>query len=86
MNPLHVAAAKGNEAVLEEMLRQDSFAALARLDRGQTVLHLCVKHRQLGTLMVLVDKLGDKDLVSAEDDNGETLLHFAVRTNQLEVI
>ncbi|XP_047959859.1 ankyrin repeat-containing protein BDA1-like [Salvia hispanica] len=86
MNPLHVAAVKGNVAVLEEMLRQDSFAAAERLHRGQTVLHLCVKHRQLGTLMVLVDKLGDKDLVSAEDDNGETLLHFAVRTNQLEVV
>ncbi|XP_047959866.1 ankyrin repeat-containing protein At2g01680-like [Salvia hispanica] len=82
MYPLHV----GNEAVLEEMLRLDSFAAAERLHRGQTMLHLCVKHRQLGTLMVLVDKLGDKDLVSAEDDDGETLLHFAVRTYQLEVI
>ena len=86
MNPLHVAAVKGNVAVLEEMLRLESFAATARLHRGQTVLHLCVKHRQLGTLKVLVKELGDKDLASAKDDDGETLLHFAVRTNQLEVI
>ncbi|XP_042052919.1 ankyrin repeat-containing protein At5g02620-like [Salvia splendens] len=84
MNPLHVAAMKGNEAVLEEMLQLDILPAAARLHRGQTVLHLCVKHRQLGTLTVLVDKL--RDLVSAKDDDGETLLHFAVRANQLEIV
>ncbi|KAL1551781.1 ankyrin repeat-containing protein-like protein [Salvia divinorum] len=84
LNPLHVAAVKGNESVLEEMLRLDSFAAAARLDRGQTVLQLCVKHRQLGTLKVLVEALGD--LVNAKDDDGETLLHFAVRTNQPEIL
>ena len=84
MNPLHVAAMKGTEAVLKEMLQLDILPATVRLHRGQTVLHLCVKHRQLGTLTVLVDKLGD--LVSAKDDDGETLLHFAVRANQLEVL
>ncbi|XP_047959863.1 ankyrin repeat-containing protein At5g02620-like [Salvia hispanica] len=84
MNPLHVAAMKGNEAVLEEMLQLDTIPATARLHRGQTVLHLCVKHRQLGTFTILVDKLGD--LVNAQDDDGETLLHFAVRANQLEIV
>ncbi|XP_047963898.1 ankyrin repeat-containing protein At5g02620-like [Salvia hispanica] len=86
MNPLHVAAVKGNEAVLKEMLRLDAFVAAARLHHRQTVLQLCVKHRQLGTLKVLVEELGDTDLVNAKDDDGETLLHFAVRTNQLEVV
>ena len=87
MNPLHVAAVKGNEAVLKEMLRLDAFVAAARLHHRQTVLQLCVKHRQLGTLKVLLEELGDGgDLVNAKDDDGETLLHFAVRTNQLEVI
>ncbi|XP_047963743.1 ankyrin repeat-containing protein At2g01680-like [Salvia hispanica] len=84
MNPLHVAAMKGNEAVLEEMLQLDILPATVRLHRGQIVLHLCVKHRQLRTLMVLVAKLDN--LVNAKDDDGETLLHFAVMVNQLEIV
>ncbi|XP_057775518.1 ankyrin repeat-containing protein At5g02620-like [Salvia miltiorrhiza] len=83
MNPIHVAAIKGHDEVLKELLQMDLFPAMER-HRGQTVLHLCVKHRQLTTLKVLAEKLGD--LVNAKDDDGETLLHLAVRSNQDQVV
>ncbi|XP_042014954.1 ankyrin repeat-containing protein BDA1-like [Salvia splendens] len=79
MNPVHIAAVKGHFMVLAELLRLDLFPARERVHRGQTV---CVKHCQIETLKVLVEKLGD--LVYAKDDDGETLLHLAVRSNQLE--
>ncbi|XP_057776286.1 ankyrin repeat-containing protein At5g02620-like isoform X2 [Salvia miltiorrhiza] len=84
MNPVHIAAMKGRVEILEAMLQLDLLPAMERLHRGQTVLHLCVKHRQLTTLTVLVEKLGE--LVYAKDDDGETLLHLAVRSNQLEMV
>ncbi|XP_057776310.1 ankyrin repeat-containing protein At5g02620-like [Salvia miltiorrhiza] len=84
MNPVHIAAMKGHDEVLKEMLQLDLLPAMERLHRGQTVLHLCVKHRRLSTLKVSVEKLGE--LVYAKDDDGETLLHLAVRSNQLEMV
>ncbi|KAL1558108.1 hypothetical protein AAHA92_08610 [Salvia divinorum] len=84
LNPVHIAAMKGHVEMLEELLREDPLPAMERVHRGQTVLHLCVKHRQLGALKLLVEKLGD--LVYAKDDDGETLLHWAARSKQVKVI
>ncbi|XP_042016868.1 ankyrin repeat-containing protein At5g02620-like [Salvia splendens] len=84
MNPVHIAAMKGHVQVLEELLQHGLSPAMERLHRGQTVLHLCVKHRQLRTLRLLLEKMGD--LVRAKDDDGETLLHLAVRYNQIEMV
>ncbi|XP_047960952.1 ankyrin repeat-containing protein At5g02620-like [Salvia hispanica] len=84
MNPVHIAAMKGHFIVLAELLQRDLFPARERVHRGQTALHLCVKHCQIETLKILVEKLGD--LVCAKDDDGETLLHLAVRSNQLEIV
>ncbi|KAH6791435.1 hypothetical protein C2S51_006441 [Perilla frutescens var. frutescens] len=84
MNPAHVAAINGHVEILEELLQIDYLPAVERVHRGQTVLHLCVKHRQLRALKVLVEKLGE--LVYAKDEDGETILHWAVRSKQLEMI
>lgn len=84
MNPVHIAAANGHIGILEEMLLLDLLPAMERVQRGQTVLHLCVKRRQLPALIVLVEKM-EGDIVCAKDDDGETILHLAVRCHQLEV-
>ncbi|KAL1541869.1 ankyrin repeat-containing protein-like protein [Salvia divinorum] len=84
MNPVHIAAVKGRCMVLAELLQRDLFPARERVHRGQTALHLCVKHCQIETLKALVEELGD--LVCAKDDDGETPLHLAVRSNQLEIV
>ncbi|XP_047961383.1 ankyrin repeat-containing protein NPR4-like [Salvia hispanica] len=82
LNPVQVAAKKGHVEILEELLEEDLLSVMERVHRGQTVLHLCMKHRQLRALEFLADKL--RDLVYAKDDDGETLLHWAVRTQQVE--
>ncbi|XP_057776398.1 ankyrin repeat-containing protein At2g01680-like [Salvia miltiorrhiza] len=83
MNPIHIAAINGHEEVLKEMLKLDLFPAMERVHRGQTVLHLCVKHRQLSTLKLLVENFDE--FLDAKDDDGETLLHLAARSNREEV-
>ena len=44
MNPVHVAAMNGHVEILERLLEESYFPPMERLHRGQTVLHLCVKH------------------------------------------
>lgn len=83
MNPVHVATMSGHDKILKMLLDRDLFPAKERLRRGETILHLCVKHRQLIAFKVLVEVL--QELVSVEDDDGETALHLAVRCDQLEV-
>ena len=47
MNPVHVAAMNGHVETLEHLLLESYLPAMERLHRGQTVLHLCVKHAQI---------------------------------------
>ncbi|KAH6788399.1 hypothetical protein C2S51_003405 [Perilla frutescens var. frutescens] len=84
LNPVHIAAINGHAEVLRVLLQNDYLPAMERVYRGQTVLHLCVKHRQLRSLKVLVEKLGE--LVDAKDEDGETIFHLAVRSQQLDII
>ena len=71
MNPVHIAAMSGQVKILELLLHLDLYPAMERLNRGQTVMHLCVKHRQLETLKCLAEKM--RDHVNVKDDDGETL-------------
>ena len=63
MNPLHIAAMKGHIEIVEYLIEHNHKLAKERLHRGETVLHLCVKHGQLMPLKVFVDKLG-KEVVA----------------------
>ncbi|KAH6795132.1 hypothetical protein C2S52_005609 [Perilla frutescens var. hirtella] len=84
MYPIHIAAINGHVQIMKMLLQMNYLPAMERVHRGQTVLHLGVKHCKLEALMVLVEELGE--LVDAKDENGETILHWAVRTKQLEII
>ncbi|XP_057776238.1 ankyrin repeat-containing protein NPR4-like [Salvia miltiorrhiza] len=84
MNPVHIAAINGHVEMLGHLLVESLLPAMERVGRGQTVLHLCVKHGQLTTLQVLGEKLWE--LMDEVDEDGETLLHLAVRSNQLEIL
>ncbi|KAL1558033.1 ankyrin repeat-containing protein-like protein [Salvia divinorum] len=85
MNPVHIAAMKGHVEVLESLFQESLSPAMERVHRRETVLHLCVKHGQLRTLKVLIEKLGE-ELVHATNEDGETIMHLAVRFNQFETI
>jgi len=84
-NPLHVAAIKGEPYVLNELLQAQPQAARELTNRGETVLHLCVKYKKTETLKSLVEAMDDVELLNARDPLGNTILHLAVATRQLQV-
>ena len=83
MNPVHVAAASGHVETLRLLLADDLGPGMERLERGQTVLTLCVKRDQLVAFRFLVGKL--PDLVSVKDDDGKIVYDWAVRSKRDEV-
>ncbi|PSS11754.1 Ankyrin repeat-containing protein [Actinidia chinensis var. chinensis] len=85
-NPLHVAAMKGQVEILKELVRASPQAARAKVDTGETILHLCVKHKQLQTLEILVNAIKCQELLNAKDGNGNTVLHLAVSDKQFSII
>ncbi|KAI8525330.1 hypothetical protein RHMOL_Rhmol13G0222400 [Rhododendron molle] len=77
-NPLHIAAVKGKISALEEFVRSCPEAARVRVDRSDTILHLCVKHNQWKSLEKLLDIVQGQDFVDAKDNDGNTILHLAI--------
>lgn len=90
--PLHVAVAKGGRVeVVTELTRACPESTRLRVERGESVLHLCVEHNNLEALKVLADELGageddNTKLLNAIDDNGNTVFHLAVLHKHLEMI
>ncbi|KAL2517920.1 Ankyrin repeat family protein [Abeliophyllum distichum] len=87
-NPLYLAAINGRPEVLNELIQNQKIplAAREKVDRGQTVLHLCVKHNQLQVMEIIMRVVNDYEFVNGKDDDGDTILHLAVRDKQLEII
>ncbi|XP_019055295.1 PREDICTED: ankyrin repeat-containing protein ITN1-like [Nelumbo nucifera] len=83
--PLHLAAMKGRVAVLDELIRAKPEASRVPLtSRGETVLHLCVKHNRLEALKLLLEK--DDESVNWKDEDGNTILHLAVVKKSIRTI
>ncbi|CAL5438467.1 unnamed protein product [Camellia sinensis] len=85
-NPLHIAAMEGHGGILEVLVGTIPHAARVRLDSGETILHLCVKHQQLNTLSLLLHRIPDPEFVNAKDNDGNTILHVAVSGQQFEIV
>ncbi|KAI3444853.1 hypothetical protein Pfo_001518 [Paulownia fortunei] len=83
-NPLHIAAMMGRIDALKEMLRVKPDAARVLIDRGGTILHLCVEYCQFEGLKLLVEHVNFQDLMNSKDKNGNTILHLAVADKQAE--
>ncbi|KAI8525316.1 hypothetical protein RHMOL_Rhmol13G0221000 [Rhododendron molle] len=84
-NPLHLAAVKGNFNVLKELVGACPQAARERVDRNETILHLCVKHNQGKSLEILLETIQGEELVNAKDNDGNTVLHLAALDQKLEI-
>ncbi|XP_071723234.1 uncharacterized protein [Rutidosis leptorrhynchoides] len=84
--PLHLATMKGRINIVIELVKARPEVAEHRLSHGQTALHLGVRHNRLETLKVLVEMVGDGDLVNAQDDEGNTILHLAAANKQIEIV
>ncbi|KAK3438835.1 hypothetical protein EUGRSUZ_C03388 [Eucalyptus grandis] len=84
--PLHLAMMKGRSNIVIELVKARPEAAEHRLSHGQTALHLGASHNRLEALKVLVETVGDGDLVKAQDDEGNTILHLAAANKQIEIV
>ncbi|XP_039165814.1 uncharacterized protein LOC104428481 [Eucalyptus grandis] len=76
---------KGRINIVIELVKARLEVAEHKLSQGQTALHLGVRHNRLETLKVLVEMVGDGDLVNAQDDEGNTILHLATLNKQIEL-
>lgn len=85
-NPLHLAAIKGRRNILEVLIQSRPLAAREKTDRGETVLHLCVKYCQLEALKMIVEQVKDFGFLNAKNGEGMTVLHLAVLDNQIETV
>ncbi|GFS43448.1 hypothetical protein Acr_00g0085160 [Actinidia rufa] len=85
--PLHAAAVKGRVEVVAELARVSTESTRALTDRGETSLHLCVRHNKFEVLKLLVEAVRkDGELVNWRDCEGNTILHIAVAKKQFEII
>uniref|UniRef100_A0A803NCF1 PGG domain-containing protein n=1 Tax=Chenopodium quinoa TaxID=63459 RepID=A0A803NCF1_CHEQI len=82
--PVHVAAINGQIDVLRALLNVEPQAARERTMGGESVLHLCVKHKQPEALRFLVKTMDDGELLNLDDALGNTVLHLAVAAKQSE--
>ncbi|KAG6411637.1 hypothetical protein SASPL_129721 [Salvia splendens] len=80
---LHVAAVKGREVVLAELVVLAPGLARVLTDRGETGLHLCAKWNRFDTAKLLAD---DDCLLNFKDCDGNTALHIAVVKKQFQMI
>ncbi|KAL6588153.1 hypothetical protein OROMI_001131 [Orobanche minor] len=83
-NPLHLAAMKGRDDVLKELLRVRVHASRAMVHKHETILHLCVKYNQFDALKLIMERLGDHEFLNSKDDDGY-ILHAAVADKQIEL-
>ncbi|KAH7574428.1 hypothetical protein JRO89_XS03G0294800 [Xanthoceras sorbifolium] len=86
-NPLHIAAIKGHVNVLKELVRvRPDAARMILMDRGETILHLCVRYNQLQVMELLVESIHDHAFLNSKDNDDNTILHLAVADKQIEAI
>lgn len=87
--PLHLAIMKGVRVeVVTELARACPESTRSRLDRGDNVLHLCVKYDNLNAFQVMVELLkveSVNNLLNARNDDGYTVLHLAALHKNLEI-
>ncbi|XP_058215665.1 ankyrin repeat-containing protein BDA1-like [Rhododendron vialii] len=87
-NPVHIAAMKGQVQVLEELAGTNShigYIAHVKVNRGDTILHLCVKYDLFECLKLLLEMIPCPYFVNDADVEGNTILHGAVFEKRLEV-
>ncbi|KAG5563871.1 hypothetical protein RHGRI_000160 [Rhododendron griersonianum] len=85
-NPLHITAMKGNVDVLKKLVQTCPHAAQVIVDRGDSILHLCVNYNQLESLQLLLKMIGDDEFADSKDANGNTILHIAVFGRRAEIV
>ncbi|XP_042521189.1 ankyrin repeat-containing protein BDA1-like [Macadamia integrifolia] len=87
--PLHLAAIKGRIDVMKELIQARPKVIHVRVfDRGESILHLCVKYNRLESLKLILESATDQELelLNSKDDDGNTALHLAAAKKQTKGI
>ncbi|CAK9179914.1 unnamed protein product [Ilex paraguariensis] len=75
---------KGRHEVIPHLVQACPESTRVKAEEGETILHLCVKHSRL---MSVVELLSDyMEFVHSKDNNGNTILHLAAMLQQEETI
>ncbi|KAL0429406.1 UNVERIFIED_CONTAM: hypothetical protein Sradi_0566600 [Sesamum radiatum] len=69
----------GRIDALKETVQVRPDAARAMVNRGETILHLCVQY-----LKLLLETVDFHNSINSKDKNGNTILHLAVADKQVE--
>ncbi|XP_042521228.1 ankyrin repeat-containing protein BDA1-like [Macadamia integrifolia] len=87
--PLHLAVIKGRIDVMKELIQARPKVIHVRVfDRGESILHLCVKYNRLESLKLILESATDQELelLNSKDDEGNTALHLAAAKKQTKGI
>ncbi|KAI3898809.1 hypothetical protein MKW92_023372 [Papaver armeniacum] len=93
--PLYLAAMKDQVNIVKELINEKPEAIHIRYDQNETILHVCVKHNRLDSLVLLVNKLisegeqsenMDAISVNSTKDDGNTILHLAAELKRWKCI
>ncbi|GAB4842598.1 hypothetical protein Ancab_012574 [Ancistrocladus abbreviatus] len=93
--PLHLAVIRGKVEAVRELAKASPESTRMSLERGESVLHLCVRYNSLEAMKVLAEMVKEEEekdedhhqsLLNSEDEDGNSLLHVAALLKQLEVI
>ncbi|XP_044497574.1 ankyrin repeat-containing protein BDA1-like [Mangifera indica] len=82
-NPLHLAAIRGRVEVIKELISAKPESIFEPI-RGETALHLCVKHNHLGALKVLVTSVDDEEFLNFKNLEGNSILQVSTMLQQYE--
>ncbi|XP_047339715.1 ankyrin repeat-containing protein ITN1-like [Impatiens glandulifera] len=83
---LHLALVKGDTIMSEELLSRNPYVARVKTSHGDSILHMCLKHGQLGSLRLLMDKIKDTEFANLTDAEGNTVLHLGVMISNFEAV
>lgn len=83
MTPLHYAAARKDDSILELLLQSKASTIFKDVD-GETVLHVAAKYGNLDAVKDLIKS--NAGLVLETDNEGRTALDLAKKTKRKEVV
>ncbi|XP_047339714.1 ankyrin repeat-containing protein ITN1-like [Impatiens glandulifera] len=75
---LHLSSVKGRIDISNVLLTQNPYVARVKTSEGDTILHLCLKHQQLESLRVLMNRIKEIEFANLTDAEGNNIMHLAV--------
>ncbi|KAG5563878.1 hypothetical protein RHGRI_000160 [Rhododendron griersonianum] len=85
-NPHYNKSMKGKIDVLKKLVQTCPRVTQVIVDRGDTILHLCVNYNQLESLQLLLEMIGDPKFPHSWDANGNTIHYKKLHHSRLTIV